>query len=312
MGIEENVANELWTGMTNKELNEEAKVESEGLDQYLPTFEEFCEYIKTLNPRSAGGPSGLTYVLVQYWPENVKKRVYNALKEAWEKRKIIPGWGRRFLKPIPKICEPGLEDLRPFMLIEVTRKIWVGLIMKKIADFWDRWGLIDDAQHAYIRGKGTGTALSQLINGMETARDFGTDIYISSWDMTRAFDSVGKKFLRRCLVRLGVPAGLAAFIISLDDEGHVFVKCPYNVEVANGGINELEEIGYKFMTKKGTGQGDMPSPLLWVATLDTLLTSMAKLGSEFKVQDIVGQTYNCKEVASADNLQSMEATLRGL
>jgi len=72
------------------------------------------------------------------------------------------------------------------------------------------------------------------------------------------------------------------------------------------------DLGYKFTTKKGTGQGNMPSPLLWVATLDTLLTAMVKLGSEFKVQDIEGQTHRVNEVAFADDLQSLEATIKGL
>ena len=72
------------------------------------------------------------------------------------------GWGRRWLQPIPKILNPSLEDLRPLMLVEVTRKIWVGLIMGHIAKFWERNGLIDEAQHAYIRGKGTHSAIPQL------------------------------------------------------------------------------------------------------------------------------------------------------
>jgi hypothetical protein len=91
------------------------------------------------------------------------------------------------------------------MLVEVTRKIWVGLIMKKIADFWLKWKLIDPAQHAYIRGKGTHSAIPQLTNCLEAAKDFKTSIYISSWDMKRAFDSLGKLFIIRSLTRLHIP-----------------------------------------------------------------------------------------------------------
>ena len=87
------------------------------------------------------------------------------------------------------------------MLIEVMRKIWVGIVMKKIARFWEKWELIDKSQHAYLRGKGTHTVLPQLLNCLEAARDYTTDIYISSFDMKQAFDSVCRRFLLWCLTK---------------------------------------------------------------------------------------------------------------
>ena len=90
-------------------------------------------------------------------------------------------WGDKLLQIIPKIKGAGLKDLRPLMLVEVMRKVWVGIVMKKIARFWEKWGLIDKSQHAYLRGKGTHTAIPIIINCMETAKDFATDLYLSSW-----------------------------------------------------------------------------------------------------------------------------------
>ena len=90
----------------------------------------------------------------------------------------------KLLQTIPKKKEdPGLEDLRPLMLLEVTRKIYVGLIMMRIGDFWRKWNLIDEAQHACLRNKGTHTVLPQLLNCMEGARDFKTSMFASSFDM---------------------------------------------------------------------------------------------------------------------------------
>ena len=54
----------------------------------------------------------------------------------------------------PESSGPWLEDLRPLMLVEVTRKIWVGLIMGRIANFWRKSALIDDAQMPTFVGKG--------------------------------------------------------------------------------------------------------------------------------------------------------------
>ena len=61
----------------------------------------------------------------------------------------------KLLQAIPKKKEdPGLEDLRPLMLLEVTRKIWVGLVMNRIEEFWRKWGLIDEASMHTLEIKG--------------------------------------------------------------------------------------------------------------------------------------------------------------
>ena len=305
-------AKEVMSGMADKEATDEVKAEAATLNDYIPSFEEFENYIKTLNPRSAGGPSGLTYLLVQQWPTSVKARVHAALSEAWSNREKVPGWGRRWLQPIPKIQDPSLADLRPLMLVEVTRKIWVGLIMGRIADFWKRSSLIDEAQHAYIRGKGTHTAIPQLSNCLEAARDYKTDIFISSWDMKRAFDSLERRFIIRSLTRLHIPLSLASFMTSLDEGGDVFVRSPKNIKIAERGLKALDQEGDKFQTRKGTGQGDIPSPLLWVAALDTLLTILRRHKSEFKTLDLKGNSHPVETIAFADDLLSIESTMEAL
>ena len=56
----------------------------EDLDEYTPSFEEFSSFIKTTNPRSAGGMNGLNYLMVQNLPEELVERRYDILKEAWK------------------------------------------------------------------------------------------------------------------------------------------------------------------------------------------------------------------------------------
>ena len=113
----------IFNGMTDKWICEEGMKESRGLSEYAPTYEEFVGYISKLNPRSAGGPFGLTYLLVQRWNGDIKKKVYEELREKWKARKVPEGWGDRLMQIIPKIEDPGLDDMRPLMLVEVLRKI---------------------------------------------------------------------------------------------------------------------------------------------------------------------------------------------
>jgi hypothetical protein len=132
--------------------------------------------------------------------------------------------------------------------------------MNRIKNFWTTHGLLDERQHAYLKGKGTQTAIPQLINAMETAREFSTDIYMSSWDMSKAFDNLSREMLLICLCRLHVPLDTANFLISLDIGDKILVRTPWLLDtLRKGGVLAPED---SFSTEKGVGQGDISSPLL--------------------------------------------------
>ena len=133
MGIPEDVSGRVRGGFLSKEVDRACLEESKTLTTYIPTLEEFKTHIKHLNPRSAGGPSGLTYLLFQQWPDEIKDKIYEDLKRDWLDKTPSKLWSLKLLQTIPKKKEdPGLQDL---MLLEVMRKIWVGLIMMRIGDF---------------------------------------------------------------------------------------------------------------------------------------------------------------------------------
>jgi hypothetical protein len=109
-----------------------------------------------------------------------------------------------------------------------------------------------------------------------------------------------------------VPEKLAEQMIGLDDGEQIFVKCPRNMEIAERGIEALGKDGYKFKSMKGVGQGDKPSPLYWVAVMDTLLSALRDKPSGFRVQDLDGNTYPAEDMGYADDLQSIEAEAAAL
>ncbi len=80
---------------------------------------------------------------------------------------------------------------------------------------------IDEEQHGFMGGKGSHKAIPILINCMEAARDFKTDMYLSSWDIKRAFDSVGPEFMIQALRRLHVPEEIANNLVGIDKTGSV-------------------------------------------------------------------------------------------
>ena len=71
--IPEATSEVIIKGMEKKELCQEGRLEGLEIAKYIPTWEEFRKLIRSLNSRSAGGISGLTYHMVKLWNEKIKK-----------------------------------------------------------------------------------------------------------------------------------------------------------------------------------------------------------------------------------------------
>ena len=308
MGIPIGVAENMWIAFSPRPISDEGKREAELLADYCPSIAEFEDFIFHLKSRSAPGHSGLSYLMVKLWPRAFITRAYECLCEAWANKEGMEGWSIRLLAPIPKKTNPTIDDLRPLMLVEVMRKIWVGLLMKRIKAFWAKHSLINDNQHAYLRGKGTETAIPQIINTMESAKEFSTDLYLSSWDMSKAFDNLSREMILLSLLRLHIPKTVADYIISLDVGGRVMVRTPWLLDKLRSSDPVLSESDY-FITEKGTGQGDVPSSILWVAAYDVPLVALAAVKSDFKIQDLNCNAIPANDVGYADDLVSLTATL---
>ena len=64
------------------------------------------------------------------------------------------------------------------------------------------------------------------------------------------------------MLRMHVPRGLVNYITSQDGYGRVYVRTPGNYEKHTKGAETLLSQEDGFITGKGVGQGDIPSPLL--------------------------------------------------
>ena len=215
-----------------------------------PTLVEFKEAIAAMPHESAGGLTGLTYDMVKLWPEAMVTKAYNALANLFRDRAVPKFWQLAWLVPIPKCEQPSLLDLRPLSLLEAIRKIWMSITVRRLQDGFKRLRVLDDAQEGSLRGRGTDTAIARFLNMLESVKEHAGQIYFSSWDMSRAFDSITKSLLIYAWVRLGVPEELAVYITSLDIGGTAVVRTPHATSLPP------EERKYAgFCPERGTGQG---------------------------------------------------------
>jgi len=231
----------------------------------------------------------------------------------WTHHGLAKEWQWRWLVPLLKKGGTTIDDLRPIMLLDVLRKIWTTLVMNSITSVLLKHKVLRATQHAYLPHRGTDSANLQVINTLETAFEEKRTLYGSSWDIRKAFDSVGKWLIRLAWRRLGVPAPLVEWLILLDLGNHTVVRTGHSFSRwIKHGLKGLE--GLDFDAEMGCGQGDVSSPLTWVAVFDILLSALEDDDPHggFRLRRPIETQYAAPDVCFADDLQSFAATLAQL
>ena len=223
-------------------------------------------------------------------------------------------------------CNVTVKDLRPLSLIEVLRKLWNGIQVRKVWPLLTKYNLLHNAQNTYLRKRGCKDATLQLINALEEAEQAATLIALSSWDFTRAFDSVSHIASKLSLYRFGLPQAMCSALVDSNARTLTFIKSPaavkhWNKHIKTHGkaqsytaIDPFAAPAPPFNAKRGVGQGDVDSTLIWNCFMDILLCALDT--TEKDIYKIKGQhdtiDCDCNSIAYADDMQSITASKEAL
>ena len=148
------------------------------------------------------------------------------------------------------------------------------------------------------------------MNTMETAKEMKCDLYMSSWDIKRAFDRVPKQLLIYAWIRLGVPSEVAKYLVSID-LGVILLFAHPTRSTPSGMVATTSLEALCFLVQLGAGQGTVDAPLNWNAMFDILLDALRTVTSDFCFQDIDGFQYPI-DVTAAEDLLSACGTFKAL
>ena len=282
----------LYDAITNIPDRDATEAEMAALFAEPPPYSAFCRAISSAKNGSAPGVSGLSYNMIKSWPEQCKQAAYDCLVRQWQDKHICPSWKWRWLVPIPKKFNDIaiLKDLRPLMLIETLRKLWTKLIIDRVQRVWRTRHTLNPCQHGCQAQLGTSTASILHIDTIEAAREANQHLHRSSWDKSKAFDSVSKNLMRIAWHRHGVPLEIFQYMVNMDIDGPTVVRTPHAAAAWDDApyscvdsphqpsptttVSTINQVLDAFTAERGTGQGDVPSPSSWNAIFDILLTAL--------------------------------------
>lgn len=320
-GIPSHLLDKIWTSLNKPQadLSRQTKLRDELLNllETPPTYSEFRNALHHSKRQSSAGLTGVTYNLMSLWPDTTAQQVHSLLCAIWRHKSTPTFWKWRWLVPIPKKADNNtLINLRPISLIETSRKLWIGIFIDKIKHFWTQSNLLCESQHAYLANRSTEGALLQFRNLMEETEECAADQYLSSWDIKRAFDRVPKNILILSWTRLGVPHDVATYIVGLDTSGTTVIRNPYTErryrKRGRSTFLRRHQPTPSFQAEVGTGQGDVGSPLNWIAFFDILLCALELDTTDQPLFRANGQLHVARDTGYADDLVSAKSTLAGL
>ena len=142
-------------------------------------------------------------------------------------------------------------------------------------------------------------------------------LFLSSWDIRRAFDSVSKEAMDASWRRLGVPAHTAHWMAHLDDNGPTAIRSPWALEAwqcagrLGFGATPSTTLPCTFTRERGTPQGDVSSR---TAFFDIALRALADTdpATHFRMPTTTSDSALVSDLDYADDLVSLSSSLDGL
>ena len=221
-------------------------------------FDDFLKMIKRARSKSAGGITGLSYGMLKLAPDTLLNFLFDLSTNLWIEKHIPEYWKVKYMRLLVKdLAKSGLNNLRPIGLIEVLRKIWGNLIIHRIRCALQDSGFFAETQYGFLYRRGTTDELIQLTNILEEAGESFSHVEITTWDITKAFDSVERTIQLVTWLRMGVPEDIAMWFVRLDNGGGVHsalvMGAPsYGVIKQDGGPMCYRYIGYRLGVQSGT------------------------------------------------------------
>ena len=229
--------------------------------------EDFIEYISTekvrnamrsFGSRKAPGPDGFKQIVLKNLNEKAVIFLTALYKMSVRTQQVPSCWRKMDVILIPK---PGKEDYSsPKSYRPITLSSFVLKGLERIMLWYLREKVITKAlvsQHAYTRGFSTESALSEVLDYVESSFYRKEKVITVSLDCTGAFDCVGFDAASDALITKGVPEGMTLWYT--------------NLLRGRKDTASLQGVTQTITPGRGSPQGGILSPLVWNLVMDSLL-----------------------------------------
>lgn len=242
-------------------------IAAEGFDdaeiEQITNYNRVNWAINSFQKYKSPGLDGIYPIMLQKGWDLIGKHIVNIYKACLNIGYVPNKWQEVKVVFIPK---PGKDDytspksFRPISLTSTLLKGLERLVDRHMKDFIDTTSGIHKSQHAYQQGKSTDTALHEVVSDVEDTfvkKEFAVGAFM---DIAGAFDNLLFDAVTKSAEKLGINSRIIRWIKYMLSHRNITLKL-------NGQTMTVR-------ATRGTPQGGVLSPTLWVIVMDSLLREL--------------------------------------
>jgi hypothetical protein len=227
---------------------------------------EVMEIIRSLKNKKSEGHDEFSNWLIKKCNRFICKPLTFIINKCFELG-VFPS-NLKIVKVIPlfkKNDREHIENYRPVSVVSTFSKILEKALETRISTFFNKYNLLCDNQHGFIKGKSTETAFVTFVNKIIGNLDNKKHSVATFIDLSKAFDTVKLSILLDKLHKIGI-RGRALNLL----QSYLLNRTQYvELNHSNGNFrSELREVEY------GVPQGSVLGPLLFNVYINGIKSSI--------------------------------------
>ena len=228
------------------------------------TLSEVKSAIKKLHKRKAPGVDGITTEHILYAGDTMVSIIL-LLFNLIVSREYVPENLRRGIQvPLFKgknLCSLDVNNYRGITLLTTLNKLLEILIWNRVEGWWNTSGMISDLQGACKKGQSCVHIAMLLQETVSRALESNRNVFVSYFDVSKAFDTVWTNGLFYKLFEMGITGKTWRILY----KGYIDFKCRVRVD---------DKLSDWYVMQCGIHQGGFLSLMKYTAFIDSLLRNL--------------------------------------
>lgn len=288
-----------WKEYFNELLNAPTiSVSQEDDNEYLtadpsdeePSLAEIKESIKKLKRHKAPGSDGIDTDIWKLSKFPFVNCLHKIITNIWKQEQVPHDWKEVVVCPIYKKGDPtNCSNYRGIALLNTTYKILTNILLARISPYVE--DSLDDAQCGFRPNRSTIDNIYILRMLGEKKYEFNQNVHMLFIDFKKAFDSINREYLWKCMRQIGIPNKLINLIKSCT------LNSKYKIKVAS-------KLSEDFEVKTGVKQGDSLSPVLFNIVINRIIqkVKLLQIGAQLESKiNIVAYADDIALLADSEN-----------
>ena len=190
-----------------------------------PSYEDFMKALTKMKPRRAAGPDRIPLELWTHGGSQLQTQLFKLMTQMWEEVQLPSDLKKNaIIVPVHKKGDRTVcGNYRGIFLLSVAGKILARILLNRLLAVAEE--VLPESQCGFRASRGTIDMMFCARQLQEKCREQSKDLYLTFWDLAKAFDSVPRPAMWATLRRFGCPDRFVSLISAFHENMEAQIEC---------------------------------------------------------------------------------------